>query len=117
MMNFVADRIADLIKQVVAWLVAGDYVSIERRSRGVRLSANLMREAIAQYGRTLSMPPEDSFRNLDVISVQSADVPTWSIRFDLWTVEQGRSDLSLECTVSDHSGEDLDLEIDNLHVL
>ena len=39
------------------------------------------------------------------------------VRFDLWTVEEGRSDLSLEFTLVDGYNERMDFELDNLHVL
>jgi hypothetical protein len=42
--------------------------------------------------------------------------PTWSVRCDLWTVEEGRSDLSLELTVV-AAPLGPTIEVDNLHVL
>ena len=106
-----------LIKQLVAWLVGGNYFEIETRSRGVRLSADLMRQSIEEYGRTLIMPPDKVFSNIDAIRVPNADRPTWSVRFDLWTKEEGRSDLSVECTIFDRGDGELELELDNIHVL
>jgi hypothetical protein len=49
--------------------------------------------------------------------VTNATEPTWSVRFDLWTVEEGRSDLSIEMTLIDRGDRDLAVEIDNVHVL
>ena len=63
------------------------------------------------------MPPEKAFSDIDAISVPNADKPTWSVRFDLWTKEEGRSDLSVECTVSERGDGELELEVDNIHVL
>lgn len=111
-----ADVIA-LIKQVVAWMVTGAFSAVEQRANGVRLSAAELAAAVNNYGRTLTMPPETAFANLDAIAVSSAPRPTWSIRVDLWTKEEGRSDLTLECTVIENGNDNLALEIDDLHVL
>ena len=54
---------------------------------------------------------------MDVIPVGRAHHPAWSVRFDMWTERDGKSDLTLECSVIDRGGEALDVEIDNLHVL
>jgi hypothetical protein len=110
-------RIEGLMRQIVRWLVNRDFESIEKYSHGRRLSADMLRSAVDDYGRTLIMPPDATFSDLDVISVEMAAVPTWSVRVDLWTKEEGLSDLSLECTVIDAGGQELEAEIDNLHVL
>lgn len=109
-------RIVVLLKQVVTWLVNGDYRAIQARSAGVRLSADMMRQAIDAYGRSLIVPPEIAFSNFDIVRVTNADEPTFSIGFDLWTVEEGRSDLTLECTIIE-TEEMLQIEIDGIHVL
>jgi len=97
--------------------VAQNFDAVTEYSLGVRLTSDQMRQAIFDYGRKLIMPPDSAFENLDVIRVVNAQHPTWSVRFDLWTEEEGRSDLTLECTVIDRGGEFLGIEIDNLHVL
>jgi hypothetical protein len=117
MMSTVDSRVVALLQHVIDWLVGGNFVAIELRSGGVRLSADFMRQAIEEYGRTLIMPPDEVFSSLDAIPVTNADKPTGSVRFDLWTKEEGRSDLSLECTVVDRGDDALDLEVDNIHVL
>lgn len=106
-----------LIKQVIAWMIAGAFDAVDQRSNGVRLSAADLSGAVNDYGRTLTMPPDEAFADLDAIAVSNAPYPTWSIRMDLWTKEEGRSDLTLECTVIEKCNDDLTLEIDNLHVL
>lgn len=110
-------RLIDLIRLIVGLLVSGDYDAIESRSRGVRLNAEQMKEAVQTHGHTLQSLPETSYAELDVIRVIRATCPTWSITVPLWTIEEGRSDLTLECTVIDNGLPELDIEIDNLHVL
>ena len=115
-MATVDPRIAATIVQIVRWLVAGDFSAIEKYTHGVRLSASLLRQAVLDYGRTLVMPPASTLAQLDIIKVDGSNPLTWSVRVDLWTLEEGRSDLSLECTLIDGPGAMLTVEIDNLHV-
>ncbi|WP_411884880.1 hypothetical protein [Polaromonas sp. YR568] len=110
-------RVPALVKKIVVWLVAQDFGAVDEYSRGVRLTADQIRQAVFDYGRKLILPPDSAFTNLDVIQVSGARHPTWSIRFDLWTAEEGRSDLTLECRVIDCGGEVLAMEVDNLRVL
>lgn len=110
-------RIKLTVLQLLRWLVAGDYGAIERYTHGVRLSGSLMRQAIAESGKTLIMPPDTALNQLDAIEVEQSSPTAWSVRVDLWTAEDGRSDLSLECTLIDQPGPMLAAEVDNLHVL
>lgn len=110
-------RVKLTVVQLLRWFVAGDYAAIEQFTLGVRLPASLIRQAIADYGRTLVMPPDLAFDQLDIIEVVGSNPKAWSVRVDLWTVEEGRSDLSLECTLIDRPGDLLAAEVDNLHVL
>lgn len=110
-------RVKLTVVQLMHWLVAGDYAAIEQFTQGIRLSASLIRQAIADYGRTLVMPPDSALDQLDIIEIDGSNPKAWSVRVDLWTVEEGRGDMSLECTLIDHSGVLLTAEVDNLHVL
>lgn len=110
-------RIRTTVIQVLTWLVAGDYAAIDQFTAGVRLSADLLMQAIADYGRVLVMPPASALDQLDVIEITGSCPKAWSVRIDLWTVEEGLSDLSLECTLIDRPGDLLIVEVDGLHVL
>jgi len=57
------------------------------------------------------------FENLDVIEVEGARPRQWSVNVDLWTVEEGRSDLTLEITLRENEKEIYDVEIEGIHVL
>lgn len=116
-MTTVDPRLEHTIVQILRWLVAGDYIGIEKFTQGVRLSAPLLRQAVVQYGRTLAMPPDSALELLDVIEIEHSKPRAWSVRVDLWTLEEGCGDLSLECTLIDQPGDLLAVEVDNLHVL
>jgi hypothetical protein len=110
-------RIKLTIVQLLRWLVAGDYIAIEQFTHGARLSASLIRQAIVEYGRKPIMPPTSVLEQLDIIEISFSNPRAWSVRVDLWTEEEGRSDLSLECTLIDRPGDLMAVEVDNLHVL
>lgn len=107
-----------LLKQIVEWLVAGDFKAVAAETNSTRLSAEQIERAIRTYGRTLTSPPPSSYENLNIVRVTAVSKPTWSVRFDLWTLEEGRSDLSLECTMSIRpKGDCAAIQIDGIHVL
>ena len=103
--------------QVIELLVGYRYDDLEKRTGGVRLSADMLEEAVTQYGKTLVFPPPDALANLDIVPVACEGPKTWSVRADLWTSEEGRSDLTLELTVIKDEGKRTIVELDNLHVL
>lgn len=87
-MNIFDQRSITLIRQLISWLVAGDYEAAQRRSHGIRLHADMMRAAVLRYGRTLINPPDTAFDDIEAIEIRNATSPTWSVRFDLWTAEE-----------------------------
>ena len=109
------NELKELVSRTVDLLVRGDYVELERMTSGRRLTASEIEQAVREYGGRLIMPPDGQLC-LDTIQVRGQIPPTWSVRCDLWTEEEGRSDLSLELTVIDQPGDAL-IEVDNLHVL
>jgi hypothetical protein len=115
----VHDAIRGALVQLNQWLVSGNYTAMVQRSAGVRLTADQIEWAVNQYGRTLVMPPDEAFTHLEVIEVgrQYTEHPTWSVCFDLWTKEEGRSDLTLECTMVFDGKDQVSVEIDDIHVM
>jgi hypothetical protein len=105
------DRTVNL---VLGHLVRGDYEELAALSR-TRLTVGELRRSVADYGRTLVMPPRSEPRS--VIEVSESAPRRWSVYLDLWTVEEGRSDLTLEMTLIDSDDDHYGVEIDNLHVL
>jgi hypothetical protein len=68
---------------------------------GSSLSVDDIRTVVADYGRTLTIPPPGAFDRLDVVEVAATPHRTVSVRFPLWTLEEGRSDLELVLTVTE----------------
>ena len=107
----------DTVHHLIEMLVAGDYGGLEEASRGRRLTAGQLRQAIEEYGRELRMPPEAVFDDLDMNEIEGPIPRSWWTSVDLWTVEEGRSDLTLEIRLTETGGNHYDIEIENLHVL
>jgi len=110
------ERLREPVAQVLGLLAQKKYEQLARLTNGVRLSAQEMAQAVADYGRTLVEPPDDAFNLLDAVQVRGAEPPRWSITMPVWTKEEGRSDLSLELTVTDHCNS-FGIELDDIHVL
>jgi len=110
-------RIREVVRSVVGLLARRDYEALQRLSRGRRLTATELRQAVEEYGRTIIMPPDEAFEDLDVVDVDAPSPMRHGVRFDLWTAQEGRSDLTLEMTITDVGADSYDLQIDDLHVL
>ncbi|HZU13500.1 MAG TPA: hypothetical protein VFB58_11720 [Chloroflexota bacterium] len=110
--------IATTVHRVIELLVAGDYLSLERISTGQSLTPGQLAEAVREYGRTLRMPPGEVLPSLIAIfPIQDADPAAWSIDVDLWTEEEGHSDLTLQLELTESGRELCEVQIVDLHVL
>jgi hypothetical protein len=105
------------VREIMTMLAKRDYHALQSHTRGVRLSAEQIESAIRQYGRTIAPYPDSAAPQLDGIQIALASTPTWSVRAPVFTVEEGRSDLTLELTVRDRPDGGCEVEIDGIHVL
>ena len=97
-------------------LARRDYAGLASWSNGVRLNRAEMESAVRAYGRTVILPPRDTIPNFDAVKVMNAEPERWSVDIPLWTREEGRSDLTLEVTMTGSDGDVMDVEIDDIHV-
>ncbi len=112
------NKIISTTKDVVLHLVNQKYQEIEKKSSGVRLTADEISRGISDYNSELIMPPEADFEDsMDVIEIMNSNPRAWSVRYNLWTKEEGRSDLTIELTLIDNEGNNWIVEVDNIHVL
>jgi hypothetical protein len=88
---------------------------LENITSGKRLKANDIELAVKEYGKVLILPPEKAFHELDAIQLHDMKPSQWSVRMNLWTKEEGISDLSIILIIQSDNG--FDVEIDDLHVL
>jgi hypothetical protein len=111
----VEPSIRNIVERVYDLLVRGQYVALANLTKGVRLSATEIEKAVLQYPYSLKHWPDRV--PIDAIEVKDASPRAWSIRADAYTSEEGRSDLSLEMTLIEHTAGQLTVEFDDLHVL
>jgi hypothetical protein len=106
------------VKDVIRSIAEGDYEALEADGTAGRLSAEDLRRAIANYGRTLNIPPDKVLEQelvRDAVPIRG-ETDRWALVADLWTVEEGRSDLSLEATAEATPG-GIRVSIEDLHVM
>jgi len=102
------------IYRVVQAMVEGKYEELE----SARVQATDIRRVVEAYGRCLSMPPVDAFGSLlNVIEITGTQPSQWYAGVNLWTLEDGWSDLTLELTLTDSAGELYPVQVDDLRVL
>lgn len=105
-----------VVREFVDHLARGEYSGAINRCDASRLTAEEVREVVLDYGRTLTVPPADAYKELDVVRISDPSRQAWSVRAPLWTKEEGRSDLTLELTVV-LDGDRTGIELNDLHVL
>lgn len=106
-------QLAATVRHLHQLLADRQYEELEAISGGKRLSAENIAKAIGAYGSRVVDPPKAL--KLDVVKMASRP-GSWAVSVDIWT-EEGRSDLSLELTLTETDGPLCSVEIDNLHVL
>jgi hypothetical protein len=74
-------------------------------------TADQMRRYVADYGATLVELPEESWET----SVSQWYGSHWDVLVDLWTKEEGRSDLVLFCNVRESAAGYL-ITLESIHV-
>jgi len=112
------DEVVVAVKDVIHSLAEGDYETLEADGRAGRLTADDLRDAIASYGRTLIIPPDEVLEEELVREavLGGGEGNSWALVANLWTVEERRSDLSLEATAEALS-EGVRVSIADLHVM
>jgi hypothetical protein len=105
-----------IVHSVVNLLANRQYLDLENLSSGVRLPATQVANAVNEYGRTICLPTPPSLLQLDVIELNIPGETGWSVRVPLWTIEEGRSDMSLDLTLLVTPGGPPKVEIDDILV-
>lgn len=106
-----------LVANLVSLLAAGKFEEVLRNAPGSRVSSEMLRKAVYEYGRTLVPLPTGNHELIDYIAVLGSSPLEWSVVVPLFTEEEGRSDLSLELSVIEQAAGGHRVEINNLHVL
>ena len=104
------------VRIIVDLLVRGQYETATKATGGMRLTAAELSGAVSTYGRRL-VPPGDGWWSLVEVTPITGDVKAYHVTAPLWTLEEGRSDLTLELRLSEFAPSLYNVEILDLHVL
>ena len=107
-------KLKEIVSRILKLLSEKNYIELEKQSKGIRLSAADMEEAIKEYDCQLVMPPLDAYELMNVVEIKGGD--SWYVVMPLWSQDEGESDLSIELTIVKESNNFI-FEIENIHVL
>jgi hypothetical protein len=106
----------DCVLRIYDLLVREEFDVLEKLTSGVRLSADELKQATTDFAFRLMPWPHGVDIPMEVGRIEGRDPTAWYVVFPAYTAEEGRSDLSLELTLT-RSGDDFDVEFEDLHVL
>jgi hypothetical protein len=110
-------KLNQTLNRVGQLLVGGMYDEIAQLTNNQHLTSEELREAVLKYGRHQISPPEAEWKPRSLVELERTAPQAWSVYVALWTLEEGRSDLTLELTLRDSDDDIYRVEVDNLHVL
>ena len=67
------DAVARCVRDVVHMLVRGAYAELEERTGATRLRARDIEAGIAEYGRTLVLPPDAAYEDIDIVPIRASE--------------------------------------------
>jgi hypothetical protein len=104
------------VRSIIALLADRQYDAVASMTGSRRLTSAELRAAVEEYGRTIVIPLGGLPPGIDEIQ-DGEDPQVLYLVVDMWTAEEGRSDLSLELTLTANRLGLVDVEIDNLHMM
>lgn len=111
------NAIETAVRVVVDLLANREYLTVERVTHGRRLSAEQIEGAVAEYGRTLVKPGDGWWEEVTITPIDAGTEPSFHVAAPVWTLEEGRSDLTLELRLTASEPEIYTTEVLSLHVL
>jgi hypothetical protein len=112
----IPEKLRPALKDLVNELINGNYAKLEADGRAGRLTAQDLKNRLTEYGRTFIPLPDAAFDQGDTYTLVDGDGKSYGVDLDLWTTEEGKSDLTLQLTVRD-TGTAIVPQIDDLQVL
>ena len=121
----VPDRLRPALAEVVDRLVAGDFEGLKRDGIDPVPDSDLGLW-IREYGRapgtdepgraTLVSLPDEAWDVAELIAELPGPPRVWTVDVDLWTVEEGRSDLTMQAEVTE-TPDGLKVVVQDIHVM
>lgn len=107
------NEIKQILKKILTLFTTGDYETLFALDKAQGISPQSLKEAIEDYGGTLTMPPDEELENFDLFEEDDEYLPSdYFIDFDFW-VDNKRSDLTLKATIFNNG----DFEIRDIRIL
>ena len=112
-------QIFAIVGSLVSLLASREFNAIECLTKGTRLTADDIREALAPLQSVASDSLNLSGLELDIVEVRGSLPRRWSVNVPLYEGSGTRSDLTMYLTLieSDIAGEAMTVELDDIHVL
>lgn len=107
-------QIIQITKQIMFLLKCKNFTTLIGITGGERITGKEIENEINAYGRTIIIPPDMAYDEIDII--KCVDMNRFSVNMPFWTSEEGRSDLTLQLTI-DFSTKKPIIAIDDIHVL
>lgn len=111
-----ADVVQTETRKIVDLIADGRYSAVLQECAKSRLTEIDIEKVLREYGCTIVHAPPELSDYLDVVTINGCTNPTWSVRTPLWTLEEGRSDITIELTIVDKPGRP-SIELDDIRVL
>lgn len=107
MLQIQRENIAKSLETLVELLIQNKFEEVsEKYPSEYNLTAEEIRDSIESYGCKLVTPPQKEFCNFDAVELENHFPKLWDIRLALWTIEEGKSDLTIILDVEETSEKD-----------
>jgi hypothetical protein len=114
MAHVVPDRFRAIVAGAVGMIAADDLAALRAHPQ-IRIRGQDPLVWVRDYPAAITALPAEVWDIADAVEVEGSP-GTWSLVVPLWTVQEGRSDLSLEATAQDLATGPV-ITIDGIHVL
>jgi len=114
------NKLARTLLRIIRLLVDAQYDNLEQFCRKGGLTAQQLQKAVEAWPFRLVMPDSNVLEALvygEIVEVGNSNPTRWSVYVNLWSQEEGRSDLTLQLTAFDGHNDYYDAQIDDIHVL
>ena len=113
------NKLVSTVYKTIELLVKGEYDALIDFCNGNTLPVEDMKRELSDWPDTFIIPPSMKIEDLiyTLIELKGSSPQEWAIDANLWTEEEGISDLTLQLILTDSEGEYYDVLIEDLHVL
>ena len=98
-MKLPTSRVKKALEDVVGLLVRGEWQALaDLTDDGV--TPDQLRERVLSYPATFVMPPPEAYDDVHVYEFGSGSPQVYAVEMDLWSEEEGRSDLQIQIEIT-----------------